>query len=478
MPKLSQDAYDAVIIGAGIGGLVCGCYLAKAGMKVLIAEQHHKPGGYCTSFKRQGFTFDAAAHSVGGFNYGNLGKIFRDLGMHTKLTFRRHDPSNVVLDSDGTIAFWSDLSRTIEDIQSAFPREQDSIKSFFDMIMSADKTTSLCMKNRTFGEVLDVYFKDGRLKASLSFPLFGNSGLPPSRLSAFIGLKIFREFLLDGGYSPDGGMQKLSDALSQVFMEAGGELLYSAPVKMIRLQEKEVRGIILTDKRSFDAKYVVSNCDARQTFLQLVGGQSLTNDFMQAIDELRPSLSMFIVYLGLANNDFVPYQGSNLWVLNQHDLGEMYVTVKKGLIEGFGGYLIHSANNTVTAFMNAPYKDENFWSQLREELTDRFIEKIEKDAIPGLSQQMVYKASATPHTLNRYTLNSMGAAYGWECIPSQVALPDFRKPSFVRNLFLAGHWTTTGLGIPGVVYIGYDTAKMIIRREERTVCYDLPAKRM
>ena len=35
MPEFSLEAYDAVIIGAGISGLVCGCYLAKAGMKVL-----------------------------------------------------------------------------------------------------------------------------------------------------------------------------------------------------------------------------------------------------------------------------------------------------------------------------------------------------------------------------------------------------------------------------------------------------------
>ncbi|HDY75934.1 MAG TPA: NAD(P)/FAD-dependent oxidoreductase, partial [Candidatus Marinimicrobia bacterium] len=62
MSNNSQNTYDAVIIGAGIGGLVCGCYLAKAGMKVLIAEQHSKPGGYCTSFRRKGFTFDAAPH--------------------------------------------------------------------------------------------------------------------------------------------------------------------------------------------------------------------------------------------------------------------------------------------------------------------------------------------------------------------------------------------------------------------------------
>ncbi|NOY64254.1 MAG: NAD(P)-binding protein, partial [Nitrospirae bacterium] len=67
MSRRSSEEYDAIIIGAGIGGLVCGCYLAKAGMKVLICEQHHKPGGYCTSFKRKGFTFDAAAHCFGSY---------------------------------------------------------------------------------------------------------------------------------------------------------------------------------------------------------------------------------------------------------------------------------------------------------------------------------------------------------------------------------------------------------------------------
>ena len=70
MVKVGRDIYDAVIIGAGVSGLVCGCYLAKAGMKVLIAEQHFKPGGYCTSFKRKGFTFDAAAHSFGSYREG------------------------------------------------------------------------------------------------------------------------------------------------------------------------------------------------------------------------------------------------------------------------------------------------------------------------------------------------------------------------------------------------------------------------
>jgi phytoene dehydrogenase-like protein len=37
--------YDAIIIGAGHNGLTCGCYLARAGLKVLVLEQYHSVGG-------------------------------------------------------------------------------------------------------------------------------------------------------------------------------------------------------------------------------------------------------------------------------------------------------------------------------------------------------------------------------------------------------------------------------------------------
>lgn len=98
MSRRSSEEYDAIIIGAGIGGLVCGCYLAKAGMKVLICEQHHKPGGYCTSFKRKGFTFDAAAHCFGSYRKdGFVRRIFNDIGINEKVKILRYNPSDIVI---------------------------------------------------------------------------------------------------------------------------------------------------------------------------------------------------------------------------------------------------------------------------------------------------------------------------------------------------------------------------------------------
>lgn len=46
--------YATVAISAGLGGLVCGAYLAKQGIPVTVVEQHSIPGGYATSFDRAG----------------------------------------------------------------------------------------------------------------------------------------------------------------------------------------------------------------------------------------------------------------------------------------------------------------------------------------------------------------------------------------------------------------------------------------
>ena len=93
-----KSPYDVIVIGAGIGGLVCGCFLAKAGLKVLIAEQHHQPGGYCTSFRRRGFVFDAAAHSFGSCREnGNMRMILEALDLWKRIRVTRTVPSDIML---------------------------------------------------------------------------------------------------------------------------------------------------------------------------------------------------------------------------------------------------------------------------------------------------------------------------------------------------------------------------------------------
>ena len=467
MKKQNKDEYDVVIIGAGISGLVCGCYLAKAGMKVLIAEQHYKPGGYCTSFKRKGFTFDAAAHSLGGVNYGLVGKVLRELSIIEKLNLIKFDPSDIVKTPKCKVSFSSDIERTIAEFQSFFPEEKNKIKEFFYFILSPGKSYFQSIRSWAFKDLLDQFFKNNNLKALLSFPLLGNAGLPPSLLSAFLGAKVFKEFLLDGGYYPAEGMQALPDALAKKFIDFGGDLRLSSMVKKIVIEERKVNGVIIKDCEFIPSKHVVSNCDARLTFLDLIGTKWLPKCFIEKLKKMKTSLSVFVLYLGIDPSiKYLPEPGINMWYLFNNNIEKEYINRLTGNFNNIGGYLIHVMpdRKSILAFMNAPFKNKEFWKDNKLKVSDSFLQEIELNAIPSITKYTKYKDAATPHTLYRYTLNHNGAAFGWAGIPSQLADPDFRKPSFINGLYLTGHWTTQGLGIPGVFYVGYDTAIRILRR--------------
>ena len=121
--------------------------------------------------------------------------------------------------------------------------------------------------------------------------------------------------------------------------------------------------------------------------------------------------------------------------------------------------------SSMLGFMNAAYGDDAYWKKHKKEMIDSLICTIEQKVYPGLSGAILFKDAATPLTLQRYTSNYRGASYGWAGIASQFALPDLRKPSFMQNLYLTGHWSTLGVGISGTAYVGYDTAKIILRKE-------------
>jgi phytoene dehydrogenase-like protein len=470
--KTDNDHYDAVIIGAGIGGLVCGCYLAKAGMKVLIAEQHFKAGGYCTSFKRKDFIFDAAAHSFGSYREdGNMHQIVKELEVDKIIKIKKCDPTDIIIAPDCKISFWADRNKTIQDFQHSFPGESQNINTFIHYLTDLRPVDFAAFRKITFKNLLDKYFTDEKLKAIIALPVLGNGALPPSKISAFTGSKIFTEFLLDGGYYPEGGMQALSDAFVQRFKELGGVLELSQPVKKISVEDNKVSGIILEKGGFVSAKYIISNCDARQTFFKLLGKKVIKETVLKKISDMLPSLSTFILYLGIDEPfESLPNPGTNLWYLPDYDLDKAYLFAKKGDINNVKGFMVRYSpdKKTILSFVITAFKNKRHWDNNKKILLESFIKRIEDYAIPDLSKHIIYKEAATPYTLYRYTKNYKGAAYGWASLPSQLFTPEFRQTASLNGLYLAGHWTTQTQGIPGAAYIGSDTAKLILRKESRS----------
>jgi phytoene dehydrogenase-like protein len=460
--------FDVVIIGAGVGGLVCGCYLARAGMNVLIAERHSMPGGYCSSFRRKGYVFDAAAHCFGGYRPGGVTReIFEDLALDKVLKIVQADPSTIVTTPDFTMRFAIDPRRTLDNVQKYFPEERSNVASFFRFLVDPDANAFSRLRTTTLETLLSRYIKDSRLRFLLTAPLLGLGGLPPSRMSAFVGAKLFSEFLLDGGYHPAGGMRALSEALAGQFTALGGTLKLSCLVKKIHIRNGRVSGVSLDPGDHVSSNIVVSNGDARQTFFELLGEDRLDGAFSAVLKNMEPSISNFILYLGLDKHyQELPASGPTWCYFPHYDLDRAYEAALQGDTEGYGGHMFYISGDppALLAIVPAAYTSEASWKDAKERWTDSFINRLEKGSIPHLSRHIVVREAATPSTLHRYTLNFRGSSFGWAGTPGQLAVPGFKKHSSIPGLYLTGHWTTQGLGISGVMYVGRDTAKMISKR--------------
>jgi len=480
-PKgLKKDQYDVIIIGAGIGGLVCGCYLAKAGLKVLIIEKNNKVGGYVQSFERDGFVFDTGIHTlVSCRDDGMLGRIINELNLKDKLKLIRVDPSDIIINAGYKVAIRNNINETINDLQDKFPKEAKNIENFFKFIEKAPYQTSfLQFKNNTFKDVLDLYFKDKKLRSILSV-LLGNLGLPSYKVSALAAIALYREHLFDGGYYPLGGMQKLPDALKDKFIESGGEVSLSTKVIKIKVNKKNLEGVI-TDKNNFiKAKYIVSACDVTQTFLELIGEEYCNKKFIQNLKKLQPSISAFLVFLGI-KKDLRKYidKCCGLWYFPIVDIDICFEETQnkfseKGVFCMFPSFYNNNSNliesTSIVLMVTMLFIENiNYWKKNQSIFEDKILDKF-KEIIP-ISSSIIVKESLTPYWLYKYTSNKNGAMRGWSPISKQLNNNYIKMNLEFKNLFITGHWLTSPIssgGISMVAYSGQKTAKFILNNYKK-----------
>ncbi len=467
-----SEKYDVVIIGAGIGGLVCGCYLAKAGLKTLIVEQHDKPGGYCTSFTRKGYRFDVGVHYLGSLNSGILRRVMDEL--QGEMPVAQIDPSDRIILPGAETVIRAKVQDTKIELTKSFPQERENIDRFFSFILADDfLQVYLKTKRMTFLHVLREFFKDKNLIAVFSL-LLGNIGLSAGKAAAVPAIVLFREYILDCGYYPAGGMQTFANCLSRRFVSFGGELRLLT--KATGIITKNPKKVLLASGEEVSTKVVISNADATLTFNNLVDSSCKESDKLK---EMEYSPSMFLVYLGLKYNvGSVLKDKANLWYFSTSDIDTLYSRMATDIPEKLPDCVMcsfpslhdsdikRSDSSTAIIFIHAPYKNQEFWRDNKVFLGDRLIEKA-SEVIPGLRENIVVKEYATPVSFERYTSNKDGAFVGWLSTVKQINASLLPQRSSIHGLYLVGHWTSMGYpgygGIPNVAFSGRRGAMVVLQ---------------
>ena len=503
MGENETTKYDVIIIGAGLGGLTCGALLAKSGLKTLIIEQHSIPGGYCTSFKRKGFNFDAAVHFTEGLGEGGrFHQILKDLRVEKEIEVYKLDPLARYFFGDESFSVPADLNEYISMLSKKFPKEEKGISELFKTIKrlyeEAEKLPTpyniwnvlfhplkypLILKyyNKTFADMLADFIKDAKLGSIISagWPYVG---LPPSKVSALQMAGYLYSAHIEGHNYLKGGTQVLANTLVKALRKYGGELQLGTKVTKILIENNTATGVETAKGNKISAKYVVSNADARQTFLSLIGSEKLSSKFLNRLEQMKPSISFFQVWLGVDMNlrekGIIEHETI---CYSSYDFDYVYNSILQDKFEeGFGictptlcDPSLAPENQHIISLINIiPYDYKENWEtengkrgssykKLENETMHRLIKTAER-FIPELSKHIVFSEAATPLTLERYTENYKGAAYGWAYTPDQSGVSRLQPKTPIKNLYLAGHWTNPGGGTLTVALSGRNIAKVII----------------
>jgi prolycopene isomerase len=490
--------YPTVIIGAGLGGLVCGAYLAKQGIPVTVVEQHSIPGGYATSFDRAAgkFSFEVSLHGTSIHNNG-AARILKDIDVLDKLelaelpeVYRLKTP-----DVDITVP-QKNPDAYIQTLTQHFPDEGEGIRGFVEeMLGIADEVDRLSrnkgkffkpifplqyrkmwnVRNKTLADLVGNYVKNPELQNILA-GLWGYYGLPPSRLSGFYYANATGGYLKNGSYYIKQRSQDLSDAIAEAIESNGGNILYDTPVKRILVKNAAVQGVELEDGEILPARAVVSNASAMATFKQMLPKDELPRDYVAKLEGYKPSISSFVVWLGLNQDLRGKVKGFSTHVSSGRGPEADYQSCLEGEIARgsfgvavydniFKGYSQPGTSTLQLIFLcgyepwrkyEAEYKSgrKEAYHKEKARWTDILIQRVEKKLIPGLSSMIEVKEAGTPLTNWQYTGNTDGAIYGFEQSMDNAFMNRIKNRTPIKGLYLASAWGNPGGGYGGVFRAG------------------------
>jgi phytoene desaturase len=492
---------DVIIIGAGMAGLTCGCLLAQKGLKVLMIDKNQKVGGCCTSFEKDGFSFDLSVQSLGECQEGGrIWRILKQLNLLDQIRFIPLEPAREYLFPGRKVSQSSKLETHIENLSFLFPGERKGIEKVYAVLKKIfeefsripsslnwfDPSSFISQhpffsqyKDKTYGELLNEFVSHPFLKTLLSIRS-SYALLPPEEIAAVGMAGIEMSYFNYGVSCVEGKVEQLPLKMGEALAKMGGQVLTGHEVQQILIKEKRAMGVRLKDGREITGNVVISNSDAHHTFSDLIGEDHIPSGFRSKLKGMRPALSYFILYLGIEGAlDELPVSNNEVFFENELEK-EFQCLYENQITEKAPFYLLAPSKvnpshapkgrNTLCLSCKATYHFSPDWDRkIKDELSQRLIHKASA-FIPNLEKRIVVKIETTPKTIERWTRNRWGAAYGWAQIPKQSGIYRLSRTTPIPNLYLTGHWTSPGGGIAGVVASGELTAEAVLNRFAKGEC--------
>lgn len=497
--------YDAVVIGAGNGGLTAATSLAQKGLKVLLLERHNIPGGCATSFCRGRFEFEVALHQLSGLGRpempGPLRMLLGSLGVLDDLVFVESPDLYAVAMPDGfRLVLEPDREQVTRALQERFPKEREAIEKFFDLcygyahqMLSAfyfkapnpSKASLPLLYTYAFKpilEVLDALFEDPLLKTVLSV-YWGFLGLPPTRLSFAYLAMLFFSYIELKPFHIKGGSQALSSALLHRFLSHGGTVRFLCPAKRILTDRGRVTGVETAHGERLTTRFVVSNASQVSTYLGLLGPGEVPAEALHDMRGRSLSPSAFVLFMGLGcMPETVGIRESMTFLLAHTDLtdGNLDRMWRKEITDDLLAMSCYDVAdpgfsppgtcqiNAVTLKYGEPWLrvPPSQYFRTKYACAEGMLRRIEA-IYPGIRGHIEELEVATPLTHMRYLGHPNGAIYGFEQQTKDAMFFQPGRFSPIQGLLFASGWIGD-CGFQPTLQAGAAAAKSILKEIERT----------
>jgi beta-carotene ketolase (CrtO type) len=507
------ESYDAIVIGGGHNGLVCGGYLAKYGLKTLVLEKANLLGG-CSVTESAFPAYPDFRLTIGGIDHINIlaTPVIKDLKLEQYgLKYLYHDPLWYFLFDKHSLSIYKDVDKTCKEIEKFSPRDAKAYKAFanfwfgildamgpIDMMepIGLDEMTKqlnrlgmeevlqyMLMSPKAFAQ---TWFESPELQAIVVW--FGvQAGTAPDTPGAIFASSLLPLTHMVGMARPQGGSGILPESIARMIKDHGGEVLLNSEVSKIELVKERAKKVVTMDGRDFEAKHaVVSAIDAKRLFTRLIDSSHLDKTFMRRIRSIRtinPSLVNTVCALN-ERPKFAPQYEDNIEVASATQmiapsveyLDRAWSDIMRGepskepalycvIPSALDPTLSPPGKHTLWLSEFTPAKPTNgSWDDLREIQGTRQIDTYNKFA-PNAKKAVLARKTTTPLDRENRTGNIGGHPFHIDMTIDQML--NFRPilefsnyKTIIDGLYLSGSGTHPGGGITGAP--GHNAAMVVL----------------